>query len=378
MYKMNRLTIFSFYNSKGYAANYVFYLLRELREVSDRIIVAVNGIIDEQSYMRMQEITGEIIIRENKGFDAGAYKEVLFEYLKCDLSGYDELILCNDTFWGFLRPFKGIIDTMALRKCDLWGICYVENEYANHIPSFFLAFRKSAIIKSFWDAFSEIDSSSTEIGATYGAFECGIFNRLVEMEKMSYDYYAEIDGLNFYSSAGKLISKYGFPILKRRIVSNRWHNKSCLVNYIKYIKYNTSYDYRLILEDLHSNYDMLISEEKVENAICDFTSENNHVFHSHCSKVDILAYIEEKCPIYIYGAGAIAGRIYWLYLRENEYFKGFIVSDEIKLTSDKYLKQPVYHFSDLDLKDCKIIVAVDRQKYPDVLNRLGEYNILAI
>ena len=86
-----------------------------------------------------------------------------------------------------------------------------------------------------------------------------------------------------------------------------------------------------------------------------------------------MAYIEEKCPIYIYGAGAIAGRIYWLYLRENEYFKGFIVSDEIKLTSDKYLKQPVYHFSDLDLKDCKIQIH-HRLLYDGKLL----YNILAI
>lgn len=55
-----------------------------------------------------------MVVRENAGYDAGAYKFAIFKYLKIEeIRQYEELILCNDTFIGPFVPLKDIFDTMA-------------------------------------------------------------------------------------------------------------------------------------------------------------------------------------------------------------------------------------------------------------------------
>ena len=88
----NALTIFSFYEQEGYVDDYVIYLLEQLQVNSERLIVVVNGTINH-GRKRIEEITKEIYIRENVGYDSGAYKDVIFNYLNAgELQKYDYLI----------------------------------------------------------------------------------------------------------------------------------------------------------------------------------------------------------------------------------------------------------------------------------------------
>ena len=110
-----RICLFSLYHPKGKVAGYVLHLLAELATVSERIIFISNGPLDVQGRKAVGRYTEEIIERQNTGFDGGAYKEVLLSYLHRDLSDYDELILCNDTFWGPFLPLKTIFEEMEVR-----------------------------------------------------------------------------------------------------------------------------------------------------------------------------------------------------------------------------------------------------------------------
>ena len=143
---MKRLCIFCFYDSKGIVDKSVEYLLGELTLNSDRLVIVVNGNIEDDSKKTIETYSKDIVVRENAGYDAGAYKFAIFKYLKIEeVRQYDELILCNDTFIGPFVPFKDIFATMGKRECDWWAINGVNWKFLPDIQSYFWVFNKSII-----------------------------------------------------------------------------------------------------------------------------------------------------------------------------------------------------------------------------------------
>ena len=96
---MKRLGIFCFYDKEGIVDTYIEYLLSELMTVLDRLIIVVNGQVNEDGKRIFAHYTNDLIIRENRGFDAGAYADVILNVLGDDIRDWDELVLCNDTFF---------------------------------------------------------------------------------------------------------------------------------------------------------------------------------------------------------------------------------------------------------------------------------------
>ena len=120
---MKRLCVFCFYNRNGILSQYTEYLIGEIITVVDRFVVVVTGSINKESKHDLKKYTNEIIIRENFGYDACAYKRVLCDYFSSkEVSLYDELILCNDTFLGPFVRLKTIFERMNRIKCDFWGL----------------------------------------------------------------------------------------------------------------------------------------------------------------------------------------------------------------------------------------------------------------
>ena len=84
-------------------------MLKQLSEVSNRIIIVVSGEIYGSEVYKLKKFSKEIFFRENRGYDQGAYRDVFTEYLNVEeISRYEELILCNDTFYGFFKSIKDI------------------------------------------------------------------------------------------------------------------------------------------------------------------------------------------------------------------------------------------------------------------------------
>lgn len=79
---MKRLCIFCFYDSKGIVDKSVEYLLGELLLNSDRLVIVVNGNIEDNSKKILEAYSKDVVVRENAGYDAGAYKFAIFKYLK--------------------------------------------------------------------------------------------------------------------------------------------------------------------------------------------------------------------------------------------------------------------------------------------------------
>ena len=74
-----RLAIFFFYDRKGIVDRYVPYLLDDLKKNVTEICTVCNGEIPDSSKEALSRY-GEVLIRENRGFDVWAYKEAMAHY----------------------------------------------------------------------------------------------------------------------------------------------------------------------------------------------------------------------------------------------------------------------------------------------------------
>ncbi|MER2024560.1 MAG: rhamnan synthesis F family protein, partial [Eubacteriales bacterium] len=117
-----RCGVYAFYDKDGHADGYVVEFLKGLREVTDHLLVVVNGEIDEESRARLRANSDDVMIRPNEGYDITAYKKGLFRYGYEKLLEYDEAFICNDTLFGPIHPFSEMFDAMAGRDLDFWGI----------------------------------------------------------------------------------------------------------------------------------------------------------------------------------------------------------------------------------------------------------------
>ncbi len=355
-----RICIFSFYNHYGYVEKYVLYLLRELSNVCENIIFVVNGTITDKSKEKVEELTDNVVIRPNYGFDAGAYKQILTGELSDCLTKYDELILCNDTFWGPFIPFKSIFEEMEQKKCDFWGFCDCTNNYCDYILSFFLVFRekivKKNILQNYFDKY--INDKTTDIHYAYCEFETGLYDFLLNNGYAS-GVYTNIDNLNIYKESDTLLYKCKLPILKRKIFNKKYFNKNKIEASLTYLKRYTKYNLDYILEDVADNYNISPTEFY---ASTDFTDSGKYAkcFESRHTENQLREFVNSGDQLYVYGAGVIACRFYWKYLRNMGNFIGFVVSDDQMVNQHSFLGEPLYHLSEINIENKEVVVAIER------------------
>ena len=120
---MKRVAIYFFFDSKGIVHDYVSYFLSDLVKNIDRLLIVVNGQMDEANQTKLAQF-GEVYLRDNDELDVGAYKFGLAQ-LGDDLPQFDEIVLLNNTIMGPLYPFKETFDKMASQELDFWGLTKV-------------------------------------------------------------------------------------------------------------------------------------------------------------------------------------------------------------------------------------------------------------
>lgn len=269
---MSRLCIFVFYDSDGIVDEYVMYLLKEVKKICGRIIIASNNPLIFSEKAKLESITKEIIIRENIGFDAGAYKEILLSYIGFqELKKYDELILMNDTVYGPFYPLEKIFIKME-KKYDFWGItkqaafCTDYGIVEENIQSYFLVFNSNVlnakVFEKFWNmlpipkTFKEdciyfentLSSVLIKAGFRWGAV----------VESDAYDSDKAQKNFNHYAYImGQLVQKYNMPFLKKKPFATCDYSNTMqgeLKYAINYLENHSDYDVNLIWKNILRTY----------------------------------------------------------------------------------------------------------------------------
>lgn len=274
--KANRLTIFVFYDKDGIVDDYKTYYLAELAKNSAKVLILINGVINDAEKPKLEKY-GEVVQRENSGFDVTAYK-VGIERIGFDaLAEYDELILCNDTVFGPLYPFSEVFDEMAKRDVDLWGLTkgYADVvplhgqliEFEDHIHSYFLVMRKSVLqsddFREYWQKFPEI---STYYDAVF-KFEVRFTEYFVK-RGYAYDVLVQSDDIKALTKnhlafmTTELLEHRHLPVVKRRhfysniddFMSNTISNE--LRDAFRYVEDHTKYDTGMMWDTILRNGDL--------------------------------------------------------------------------------------------------------------------------
>ena len=132
---MKSICIFAHFNKNNNLEEYVIDYLKAVKELVDEIIFVSTSDIKPYKIDLLNTIVNKIIIKENKGYDFGSWKEGLFFIKKNYENLPKEIILCNDSCYISENLFKKTVSSMRNnKKLDFWGITR-NHTFGEHIQS---------------------------------------------------------------------------------------------------------------------------------------------------------------------------------------------------------------------------------------------------
>ena len=184
---MKRLAVMAHFDYDGHVAPHVQRHVEALADAVDDLVVVSTADLTEESEAWLSEMA-TVLRRPNYGYDFLSYRTGLSH--GGDLSAYDEVTVCNDSFVGPVVPYASIFGTMSDRPVDFWGYTHTER-VAPHIQSFFVTFRpwvvRSKAFSSFWSDMIPL-SDRRQVILRY---EVGMSARLTEAGFRGASYFEE-------------------------------------------------------------------------------------------------------------------------------------------------------------------------------------------
>lgn len=277
-----RLAIYFFYDKRGIVDRYVPYFLEDLKKNVSEIFIVCNGKLTEEGRLVLENY-GEVLVRENKGFDVWAYKTALEHYGWERLEDYDEVILVNNTILGPVYPFAETFAKMDAKDLDFWGLTeyfkidgdpfgYSPYGYLpDHIQSHWIACRRSLVsspsFREYWEQMPMIEDYAQAVGKHESVFT----KKFADMG-FSWDVSVECEDLRNYSGypllmcPKLLLQERRCPIFKKRsffhmeddfLRNTTGEQTSELYEYLrKETDYDVDYIWETVLKD-HHQYDIV-------------------------------------------------------------------------------------------------------------------------
>ncbi|MFB9983419.1 rhamnan synthesis F family protein [Mesorhizobium kowhaii] len=321
---LRRVAVFSLYNERGIADDYVIFLLTKLRELVERIVVVSNGNLSKHSEVAVEKVCDQLLIRENEGFDVGGYKAGMEAIGFDELSKYDELILLNDTCYGPLFPFSEMFSEMEGRNCDFWGSSAHREMTPNpftgtgylpwHLQTFLVAIRKdmlkSRAFKRYWENLPEIKTYVDAVLLHESQFT-------KHFTDLGYSAEAYVDPNDYGSHYPAFIDVdetiiNRFPLLKRRLFFNDpiflEHNAVDLPRALRILKETSDYDLNLIwrnvlrtseLRNLNTNAALMsvLPDKRIKDDAADYgkVAVCAHIYYT--DMLDEMLDLTENIPV---------------------------------------------------------------------------------
>ncbi len=270
---VKRCAVFVFFDKDGIVDRYIETFLNGIKENVERIVVVCNGDVDKRGMETFRNITEEVIVRPNEGYDITAYKCGLTHVSFDSLKEYDEVLLLNSTMFGPIYPFSEMFDSMNREDIDFWGMTNFHEvpydpfgtiEYGyipKHIQSFFMVFRQSLCLtddfRDYWENLPEI----TDYNEAIGFFET-VFTKKFADKGYKWKVYADSEELEGYTYdplrdyPRYMIEKKRCPVMKKRSFFHDYGEAfsrsggEAVREVYNYIDRETGYDTDMIWETL--------------------------------------------------------------------------------------------------------------------------------
>ena len=142
---MNSICIFAHFNKNDSLEDYVIDYLKTVKDFVDEIIFISSSNLTSEKKNLLNQIVSEIIIKENKGYDFGSWKEGLI-FLKNKYENLpSEIILCNDSCYISKNFKKAIIFMRQKKGLDFWGITKNYFLLGLHTQTYFIVLNSGPI-----------------------------------------------------------------------------------------------------------------------------------------------------------------------------------------------------------------------------------------
>ena len=227
---MRRIIFYLFYDKEGIVDDYVPYKLKALREHAETIFVVSNSKLTAEGRTALDEVADVVWVRDNVGFDVGAFDAAMTRFGSERLAEYDELVLMNYTFFGPVYPFSEVFDRMAEVSVDFWGLSShgpiepgpgegPSRALGRHLQTNWIAVRRPMFTSlewtEYWASVRSIRSYQESIQRFEATFTQHFADRGFSWAAAWRDEDYPTENASFESAA--LLLRDRFPILKRRI-----------------------------------------------------------------------------------------------------------------------------------------------------------------
>jgi rhamnosyltransferase len=241
------------------------------------------------------------LVRENKGFDFGAWKDAIKKDGWEKISQYDNLTLMNDTCFGPLFDLESIYLDMERSDIDFWGLTNNKNDrfgmpkthrpIPEHIQSYFICFKQKVITSLFFKNFWENIKYENKLEKIIQNYETQFTKMLT---KVGFKYSVFLDKSDFPDIKSDLAVrrpdlclKFKVPFLKiRSFLSFPYPGYI-----ISLLRENTNYPVSIIFDYLNQIYDpdtmLFIQNKLISNNVEDIniTKKIKIAIHLHYSDI---------------------------------------------------------------------------------------------
>lgn len=363
MTKKERIGVLVIYAADGYIDKYKYVLIESLTHYFGKFIVVINGKVNAECLENIKLYVDHIFQRSNTGYDIGAYKDTLLNFL-CDEEWrtWKELVLLNDTFYGPLFSWNQTFSIMEERENDFWGLGehLGGKDIPPHIQSYFMAFKQKILLSSnFWEFWRSLPYPKTRNEAI-SEFELSFTGAMKKQGFMDDSYMRafgskfrlQYERCSYIRDAYELIHYIQFPIVKFRLFTPVFFEEA--EKALRYIQSNCDYDLKLI-------YSHIARLERAGDIRPFGVRKLSRFYHMHNK-------------IYIFGHGQYGKNLEKFFIK-----KGWKISSFV--TTEGHADERVLSLNELKLEaDDGVIIALGdknlQEVYPEISRRVSTQQIL--
>lgn len=260
------LCVFAHYDRDGIIDDYVIHYLEALARLGcETVFVSTAPGLDANCIERIRPLTTRIILRENRGYDFGSWRDGL---ATCgELTRYDRLLIVNDSVYGPIRDLGEVFETMRDRGAPAWGITD-SLVYVHHLQSYFLVFERpvleSDVFQDFWrelpdHLFKHSVIVQGELGLSRRLARAGFeLAALCDYRTLAQDIKRKFDSANWLNTPVNathwgwkaLVEKHGCPFIKVQLLRDNPKGIEDAETWEETIKAISDYDTALIRRHL--------------------------------------------------------------------------------------------------------------------------------
>jgi hypothetical protein len=161
-----QVCIFVHYDQNGEVREHTQLYVQALADQGFSVVFVTNsGHLHDESVRQLQRCCSRILIRENRGYDFGAYRDGILS-LGIELGKFSVLLIANDSVYGPITTLSTFFDRLDFGLADVWGATD-SWQHRYHLQTYLIAFGPKVLSNpafgEFWRSVRNVRSKDAAV-----------------------------------------------------------------------------------------------------------------------------------------------------------------------------------------------------------------------